>query len=195
MRETVDPHLWWLRPGTESPYMPAFRAFREVPAPERCKEMFELIRPAPECRGECEKKIVFAIQSVEFAKRFETVPSSPAATKQRFRKLAEMLRQASETTAKLSNNPVDQAMKVAKAYDQIADAIPVPKGSRRQSDSKKLAVYMAYRLLTLFANRPPGLGREGRWHKLANALYGGSVDFSYLRNQRARNLGPRLFPS
>jgi hypothetical protein len=195
MRESADPHLWGLKPGAESPYMPAYKAFDEMPAPERCKKAFDLIRPPLEHRGECERQIVFAIQSVEFAKRFETVPNSPAATKQRFRKLAKMLQRASETIAKLSNNPVDQAKKLVDAYGQIADAIPVPKGSQRQRESKKVAVYMAHWLLTLFGDAPPGMSRDGRWHKLADTLYDGKVDFSYLRDQRKRNLGPRLFPS
>lgn len=143
-----------------------------------------MIRPAPEHRLECEKQIIFAIQSVEFAKKFEMVPNSPAGTKKRFRKMAKMLRQASEVVTKLSNDSGDQASKTADAYDQVADAIPVPKGSRRQRGSKKIAVYMAHRLLTLFGSRSPGMTREGIWHQLAETLYGDSIDFSYLRDQQ-----------
>ena len=183
--------------ASNSPYLPACKAFLKTPPPQQSRDAFEIIGPALEHRQECEKQIIFAIQSVEFAKKFEMVLGSPAGTKKSFRKKAKMLRQASEVVAKLSNDSGDQARRTADAYDLVADRIPVPKGSRRQKESKKIAVYMAHRLLTLFGSRAHGMTREGTWHQLAGVLYGDtdSIDFSYLRDQQKRNLGPHLFPS
>jgi|SRR5690348_6559346 hypothetical protein len=195
MRKTADPHLWYLRPGGEPPYMSAYRAFQEPPSPEQCRKALEKIGPAPEQRKECEKEIVMGLKSIEFSKRFERVPNSPAATKKRFRKLAMMLRQARETITKLSSNPTSQAMRAAAAYDYVAEKIPVPKGRPRENETKKIAVYWAYRLLKRFRDHPPGMTRDGDWHELAEILYGNSVHFDYLRDQHKRNLGPQLFSS
>ena len=194
-RKTADPHLWWLEPGAPSPYMPAYMAFQEAPPAQQRRKALEKILPALEHREQCENQIVFALKCIEFGKRFETVPSSLAADKQRFRKHAKTLRQASEIMAKLSSNSVDQAKSTADAYDQVADAIPVRKGSPLQSEAKKIAVYMAFRLLTNFAGGAPGMTRDGAWHELSEILYGEGVDFGYLRHQHKRNIGPRLFPS
>jgi hypothetical protein len=195
MRKMADPHLWWLQPGGEPPYLSPYSAFQEELSPEQCRKALEKIGPAPEQRKECEKEIVMGLKFVEFAKRFERVPNSRVATKERFRKLAKKLRQAGETVNKLSNNPTAQAMSTADAYEWVADRIPVSKGGPRRNEPKKIAVYWAYRLLKRFRDHRPGMTRDGDWHELAEILYGNAVHFDYLRDQYKRNLGPQLFSS
>jgi hypothetical protein len=180
------------RPETTSPYMPAYEAFRENPSPKRCKAAIDMIRPPPEQHAGCAHWIVRALQMVEFGKRFEAIDPPAAAKKRAFREKAKQLRQAAATLDEsLSNSFADSAVaavQVAGFWEHAADVIPVPP-NRRLTDSKKLAVYMAHWLLAVFGGGDPGTTRDGKWHQLAEVLYGETVSFDYLLHQHKLNLG------
>jgi hypothetical protein len=174
-------------------YMPSRNTFSEPLSKEHCRwlnKAIDKIAPAADGRAQCEHQIVFAIQSIEFCKRFEKVNPSPATRRDSFLKRSKRLRDAAEVFQEEMNDSVAAsiaaARKVATLWEQAADAIPVSEGSRVQVESMKMAVYMAHRLLKMFGRRGPGLTEDGVWHKLANILYGSSIPYGYLKREHKR---------
>ena len=157
----------------------------------------DLIEPASEKRAECKKQTTSAIRSIQYCKLVQDSVPSPSAKKESLSRRAARLRQAAKVlerelpAANLFGvhtclvNSVKFARYMASAFESDAAEIDVV-GAPKAEEAKKLAVYHAQSLLVMFGKRSPGLTPEGRWHQLSKTLYGGSIDFDYLRRERER---------
>jgi hypothetical protein len=78
---------------------------------------------------------------------------------------------------------MDELKSLRQWFEETADKIKSRHGSRRLRKSKQIAAIYAYALLVKFGTRPPGLTRNGTWHRLATILYGSEQAdlFDYLR--------------
>jgi hypothetical protein len=155
------------------------------------------IEPASEKRAECRKHTTSAIRSIEYCKLVQDSVPSPSANKKSLSSRAVRLTQAANVleselaAAKFLRvhgcavNSVKFARYLASVFESDAgeiDAVGAPKAE----EAKKLAVYHAQRLLEGFGQRSSGLTPNGRWHRLSKILYGGGIDFDYLRRERER---------
>lgn len=143
-----------------------------------------IIAPAPERRAECKRDLATALWGAEMAAKIKSI-RTPARHKELLKQLAKRLQADIKLAAKAM--PLDYqirrgkdawiAEELKRHLKETEQAINwtserVRKGSPRVSQARIAAVDSAYLLLRRYRKRPPGLTREGPWHKLATALLG-----------------------
>ena len=84
-------------------------------------------------------------------------------------KMVGSLRHIEKNASLVSKSYRDQTRRERERLEKLADMRP---GSSRVSLAKFNAVHFAYHLLANFGKGPPGLSREGPWHRLAGILFG-----------------------
>jgi hypothetical protein len=165
---------------------------------------FKLIDPSSELREVCAGDIVGAIKTIEFGRRLEPHRLSPRTQKLSYLKSAKNLRRAADIFAKelggitivgrwtetQLKDAITAAKFIADKYERCAAAIHVPEGGSLRPIAKICASEAAQNLLMSYKNEEPGLTRNGLWHQLAEALYGGPVNFDILQDIRDQQKNP-----
>jgi hypothetical protein len=154
-----------------------------APSARQIKRALELIQPASRQRTMCKRDIVQALETVEF-NRIMT-EGSPAAHKRKFGQFAKKLRaiEVSDIRHYAKQSWMEELTSLRRWFEETADKIKLRHGSRRLKRSKQFAAIYAYALLLKYRTGPPGLTRDGTWHRLATILYGSEQAdlFDYLR--------------
>jgi hypothetical protein len=127
-----------------------------------------LIKPNPERTPDCKRKVFDALMRLEIARRTDQLPT-PAKMRDILMDHADVLRRI-EKDAVYSHGFRDQTRRERQRLEGLMR--DVPPGSRQLSDAKYNAVHFAYHILLEFGGGPPGLTRQGGWHKLATYLFG-----------------------
>ncbi len=157
------------------------RGFRQT---DDFREALQLIEPTSERRAQCEDDVDRAALGVRIAELIE--PPSPGIHKEYLSDIVKKLK-AVENTVFLPASLKNQQKMHRESYEKFADTILVKPGSRRPSNTKRIATHFAHELLKKYGSRPPGVTIEGNWQKLATILYGRNRDanlFEYVRSYR-----------
>ena len=143
------------------------------------QQAVERIAPTPEQRAKCEERVIAAMWMLHLTEKAKTIVLSPAKYRDRFRKFAEALLAVEDTGRNLVPDLfMEEVRRQRETYEKLA-AFPVPANSAKPRDTvKEIAVIAAHGLLTGFNGAPPGLTRQGAWHKLAAILSGKDADES-----------------
>src|SRR5262249_7845200 len=165
----------------------------------RVNEAMGISGTTAEQSEECQRLVGFAITDVEYFKRRADDPkrfdhvwegrSISVDVRNKYLAKAERIRRAADALEQELFAPgmfvgtIFRARRAADYYQTIASTARVPKGGHAAVRSKERAADLAYILLTRFGKRRPGLTPNGRWHNLANALWGDDIDFDYLRRE------------
>jgi hypothetical protein len=168
-----DPWLDWSPPG------------------ESIQQAVDLIAPKRERRAKCEEKVIAAMWMLHIAAMTETILLSPAGYRDRFRKFAQALSVVEKTGHNLvPDSFMEEVGRQRETYEKLAARTSVRANSAKPRDNmKEIAVIGAHGLLAGFNGAPPGLTRQGAWHKLAAILAGKDADeslFDYMKRERRR---------
>jgi len=147
-------------------------------------DALQLIGPKPERLAECKHELARAMLACRGLKILDKA-LTPAVKRKRMLQQVKKLR---AVEVSIWNERLIREVKRERAkLENEADKIVVRQGSPRKRKSKHRAVLRAHDLLADFGVRPPGLSRDGPWHRLATILLG-NLDadlFEYLRDYRS----------